>query len=436
VRGTHGWSLRQCAEIIAANAQVNMAANANKVWRWEHWEVTPDLDTQFALARALDIPIADVKRCPWPLWLPSEQLAGVSQPWTQEGAVEAVIEVSSKAPVDRRGFTVLTGTGLTASTLPWLQNPGPFIAALNGRQVTMSMIETIEQRIHTARCMDSEIGGAWLIDPVMADLQLMAGLLRNASYSEDLGQRLFRVTAELTELAAWSFLDAGRHAAAQQCYLAALRSAHTAGDRALGAYILTWMSYQTAWMGNPQDTVQLIQTAEASDQTAVPPAVAGIIAMHAARAHAKAGDNKAHSAALTRAFTSLDRAKPGTEPGWAYWIDESHFSCEMGFCFLEARRFPEAADHLSRGLDLFDEDKSFARDRAFYLSQLAVAHVRQREVEQACVVGKQTLDLVTELNSPRVTGHLYDLQRELHRYQEVPVVRGFTEQIQSQLVAT
>jgi len=33
-----------------------MAANANKVWRWERWEVIPDLDTQLTLARALNVP--------------------------------------------------------------------------------------------------------------------------------------------------------------------------------------------------------------------------------------------------------------------------------------------------------------------------------------------------------------------------------------------
>jgi hypothetical protein len=73
VRRRHGWSYQTCARVIARNAAElgvrNMAAERQKVWRWEHARCNPDKIAQRALARALDIPAGDVERYPWPAWL-------------------------------------------------------------------------------------------------------------------------------------------------------------------------------------------------------------------------------------------------------------------------------------------------------------------------------------------------------------------------------
>lgn len=47
-----------------------MAAQRQKIWRWEHRNVTPDRISQLALARELGVPESEVTAHPWPTWLP------------------------------------------------------------------------------------------------------------------------------------------------------------------------------------------------------------------------------------------------------------------------------------------------------------------------------------------------------------------------------
>ncbi|WP_374582934.1 hypothetical protein [Frankia sp. CiP3] len=74
VRAAHGWSYQQLARLIAQQARqmgvANMAAERQKIWRWEHKGVVPDQLSQRALAALLGVPAEVVAAHPWPAWLP------------------------------------------------------------------------------------------------------------------------------------------------------------------------------------------------------------------------------------------------------------------------------------------------------------------------------------------------------------------------------
>jgi len=360
-------------------------------------------------------------------------LAGLDQPWTQDGAVAAIVEVSRKAPVDRRDFTALTGSALTAPVLSWMCNPEPFTAAFDGGRIGTSIIKAVEQRIEAISRIDDEAGGGAVLDAISTDLQMVARLVKNASYTETVGRQLYAAMAGLAERAGWVFFDSNRHAAAQSYWLAGLRAAHITGDRARGGYVLGWMSYQAACVGDPKDAISFIQAAETGSKGAITPAVSAVLAALSARSYAQIRDKQAYSAAVNRAFTLLDRSQQGEEPSWAYWITEATLNDLAGNCFLAAGDFYQAVRHLDRGLGLLDE--SFVRDQAEHLTSLAVAYLRQREVEQACTTGVQALNLlVDQVNSPRIISSLRGFQRELAPYRAQPCVRDFTEQARQVLV--
>ncbi len=86
VRASRGWSYQQTARIIARRARemgVQMAAERQKIWRWEHRGVVPDQVSQRALAAVLGIPAEHVAQHSWPNWLPSVDV----RPCIQEIAV-------------------------------------------------------------------------------------------------------------------------------------------------------------------------------------------------------------------------------------------------------------------------------------------------------------------------------------------------------------
>jgi hypothetical protein len=80
-------------------------------------------------------------------------------------------------------------------------------------------------------------------------------------------------------------------------------------------------------------------------------------------------------------------------------------------------------------------DGRYVRGRAFNLSLLATAHAAQGEPEQACVVGRQALDLTVRLTSARSVRYVRDLVRRLRPRAGVPAVRDFTAEVCERLPA-
>lgn len=100
------------------------------------------------------------------------------------------------------------------------------------------MIDDLERVVETKQHMDDAIGGGTLLPSVQEDLRLVVLMLRNAAYTEEVGRRLHGVAAEMGRLAGWLAYDSDQHALAQRFWLAALRAAHSSGDRAMGANVL------------------------------------------------------------------------------------------------------------------------------------------------------------------------------------------------------
>jgi len=78
VRAARGWSCQHLARIPAARARrhgINMAAQRQKIWRWEHRGVTPDRLSQRLLAEELGLDLEVLAAHSWPDRLPSSRQA-------------------------------------------------------------------------------------------------------------------------------------------------------------------------------------------------------------------------------------------------------------------------------------------------------------------------------------------------------------------------
>jgi hypothetical protein len=122
VRRRHGWSYQDLARVIADNARilgVPMAARREKVWRWEHWGVVPEADSQRALARALGIPARELELRPWPRWLPAHGGMPDGLPWTTEGSLTALTALLDNGAGDPRGFPIADEQALLDAIADW-----------------------------------------------------------------------------------------------------------------------------------------------------------------------------------------------------------------------------------------------------------------------------------------------------------------------------
>jgi hypothetical protein len=361
------------------------------------------------------------------LYLPAD--TGLELPWSADGAVLAASEVIEVDAMDRRVFLQLTGTALTQPAFDWLITPKASAASrTTGRRVHDSHVDSVQHMTGQLRRMDDQFGGGAVLDLVHSQIQYVLNLLRNHRYTTEVGERLHGVTAELLRLAGWLSFDAGRHSQAQRYWLAALRGAHTAGDRSLGANILGFMSCQAKDLELYTESIKL---AEASRQgyPGASPKVRAILNLRAAEAYAQTGDTKACRAAIDAAYEAVRDTPPESgEPAWSYWMDEAQVNAQAGYCYMRMEDWSRAQNHLRTALRL--QADTFSREGALRRSLIAITHARQGDPEQACEVATRAVQALAEdVDSDRCVGHVRRVQQALTPYRKVTAVRDFDEHV-------
>lgn len=100
-----------------------------------------------------------------------------------------------------------------------------------------------------------------------------------------------------------------------------------------------------------------------------------------------------------RAPVPLAPRLAGSPPTPATWVDNNELQIMTGRCWTELRRPLRAVPVLESALNEYGNNH--ARDKALYLTWLAVAYLEAGEPEQAADVLFQALELSGDVNSAR-----------------------------------
>jgi transcriptional regulator with XRE-family HTH domain len=354
-------------------------------------------------------------------------------PWTVGGTLEVAREISEVNPVDRRSFIFLTGTALTVPAHDWLiARPVNDVSSSAGRVIEPGFVDSLDDMTGKLRHMDDQRGGGALINVVRAQTGYVASLLRDGQYTDSTGRRLHGTLGELLRLGGWVSYDSGDQAQAQRFWIAALHSAHTAGDSALGANILGFMSEPAKDLGRPDDAARLTETALAGYKGSSP-RVSAILYTRVASAYASKGDTSECRRAIDSAYDAF-RNSPleSGEPDWCYWMDERSLNASIGTSFLSLNDYPSACRHLELSLPEQYEQNPFVRDGAVRLTSLATAYTRAGEPERACEVGTRAIDaLSSQVDSVRLIARVQQLRDNLGPYMRVSAVQEFSDRVDS-----
>lgn len=354
------------------------------------------------------------------LYVPADD--GLDHAWDSGGALASLLEVLEADGVDRRYFLAVTGVSLTALAHQWLLDPVRVAAAVQGKRVDVRLLNDIERVVEARRGMDDAIGGGGLIRALREDLRIVTELLGNSSYTEDLGRRLHVAAAELSRLAGYQAVKAGQDATAQRYYAAALRAAHAAGDRAVGANILSFMAFQAISSGDPRDAVVMVDSAlQGGGQ--LTPAVAAYLHSRRARAAACCADLATWDRSQGLSFDLLARSRPEDEPAWLYWLGEAFLHGNAGAGALELGRVKDAERH--NRLAVATIKPELEMDRMEYLAQLARARVGIGEVEHACQAAVQAAAAVRRQDSAYTRQQLIRFRTEISPYASSTAVQEF-----------
>ncbi|WP_055697654.1 hypothetical protein [Streptomyces silaceus] len=334
----------------------------------------------------------------------------------------------SPRPGGRPREPSVTGEALVSGAVDWLvadEVTAPL--RTHGEELSPVDVEMLSTRIRQLRRMDDDRGGRVVLDWTVQDLRWAQRLAGEYAYDAGVGVRLHGAIAELGQLAGWLAADVGLEADSRRHFLEALRAARSAGDRELGAYIVSCMSYRALWSGQGHDALRLIRMARKGTAGAPAGIRQALLATREARAHAAVGDQTSCQHHLEQA---AELSQGGGDDGmpWAYWLTPAVMVADAGRAWLELGRPDRAEWHLQCGLEMLGGTQP--RNRLLHSASLADARLARDELDGAAEAVMAALDLAENLTSLRARVRLSGLRRRLLLHQDSASARQILERME------
>ncbi|WP_330174238.1 hypothetical protein OG875_12240 [Streptomyces sp. NBC_01498] len=296
------------------------------------------------------------------------------------------------------------------------------LLSLADGKVTRSTLLALKSSVEDYWRRDDEHGGAPLRPAVVGHLRYVMEMM--GSVRAPLRQDLQSLAAELARLAGWAYFDACQYSTARTYFTQALRLSHGQDDYLFMANVLSCMSLQATYEGQPSDAVALACKAQdtaraAGDQ----PLVMSMLHMREAFAHATLGDGSSCHQSIGRSRDAYENARDREDeaPSWVRYFDETKLIVDTGIALAKLGDCHRAEPLIAEGLRR--ETDAQQRGRAFHAFWLATAQLQQGRLEAACESAGFALDLSASLDSPRVAGHVREFHRRLAPYaRETPVI--------------
>ncbi|MEV5251532.1 hypothetical protein AB0K98_07165 [Streptomyces werraensis] len=395
---------------------------------------------------------------------PAPSATGVDLPWTGPQTVALLSEFSrSDLMLARRGFlgsslALSAGPSLIEPMQRWLvpsppsplPRPEPDVAPSSARargRLSKPELDLLETTTVMFRQWDAQCGGGLRRKAVVGQLHEVTDLLQEPQ-PEATTKRLFKVAAELAELAGWMSYDVGLQPTAQKYFVLALHAAKEAGDRPLGSYVLSNMSRQMIHLGRPEDALELIHLAQYGSRDCASPRVQSMLYAMEARAYANMGQPGRCKRAVRMAEDTFAEADEWDEPDpdWIRFFSEAELYAENSHSFRDlayvAGRSPTYASLaeplMQRAVELFGrEGGEHQRSYALNLIGMATVHLLQREPEKSTVLATEAIKAAKKVRSERVNTRIRKtVDTAVRDFGELAEVVALTERLAAELPET
>lgn len=351
--------------------------------------------------------------------------SGVDLPWAAPQTVELISEFSrSDLMLGRRGFLgaslgLAAGPALVEPMQRWLvptpsgpQGVLPRPSADRSEHPTALSAPELDLLETTAvmfRQWDAQCGGGLRRKAVVGQLHEVTDLLQE-THPERVAKRLFKVAAELAELAGWMSYDVGLQPTAQKYFVLALHAAKEAGDRPLGAYVLSNMGRQMIHLGRPDDALELVHLAQYGSRGSATATTQSMLHALEARAYANLGQPQKCHRAVRMAEESFSESCPAKDPDWIRFFSKGELHAENAHSYRDLT-YAAGRSHtyaslarpeMEKAVALFAADREHQRSYALNLVGMAGIDLLERSPEQACDRVQRAIDLAGKVRSERV----------------------------------
>jgi len=199
------------------------------------------------------------------------------------------------------------------------------------RQIGDQEVAQIRAVTEVFRSLDNAYGGRLTREAVVGQLISTVSLVKDTTYTEEVGRKLITGMGDLATVAGWMCHDVSMHTAAQRYFLLALQAAKEADDSNLGVHILSCMARQAGHLGRPGDALELIHLARYGARHTATPTVSALLHSLEARYYAMLGRLKDFARAAGQAEAAFADRDPARDPAWAAYFDTSEYTRQLGF---------------------------------------------------------------------------------------------------------
>ncbi len=317
-----------------------------------------------------------------------------------------------------------------ASAIARNASPSPSIAEAPGTE-----LPSLAGIRHGLRTLDGAYGRAPSTSLLPAASQHLGqvGAIRDTCRTASVRRELDACEADSAMLMGQLVWDASQrrdHATARLYFDQAIAAARRVGDPVTIAHGFLRNSYIALYGENDPLAGLAFAQGAAEAATRSSHTLAGLGLLHAAEAHAMLGDRADCERLLAAADTQLgciDRGDTG-----AHLFTEPEFDRLAGSCYLSLGKHVQAAELLAdTAARLHDRQKS----RAIVLGNLALAHVRQGDVDAAAGTLYQAIDLVGQTRGAGGLNLIFKATRELAPWRQEPVVHYVHDRVHDLMTA-
>ena len=309
--------------------------------------------------------------------------------------------------LDSSGTPAGAATAVASIILSWLTAlpDGTAASAVGDTEVFRHDVRRVRSVRTWLKDLDNAHGGGVAFPLAAAYLRSEVATLLHGSCDEATGTALLAAIAETELDTGWFAYDAGDHRLARLYLIHALRMAHAAGSRLLGARIVCALSHQALHVGQVSLSVDLARAARTGAGPEATPRAAAMLAAMEAMAHAGARDAARCEQALDDAERALTRAT--ADDGDPDWLDFD----EGGLLGHTARAVRDLAavtlaapDHARRTAARSVElcRAGHGRTRAQRNAILATTCVQTGDIDQAAAIGELIIADAWDLQSRHV----------------------------------
>ncbi|WP_369260148.1 helix-turn-helix domain-containing protein [Streptomyces sp. R35] len=306
------------------------------------------------------------------------------------------------------------------------------LLALADGQVTRSTLTALRSSVEDYWRLDDQHGGASLRPAVLGHLRYVTQLMRTAEAA--LHRDLQSLAAELARLVGWAYFDARQYSTARTYFTQALQLSRGQGDGLFMANVLSCMSLQATYDGNPIDALALACKAQDTARSSGDqPLVMSMLHMREAFAHATLRDALSCHQAIDRSRDAYEHARGREDeaPSWVRYFDETKLIVDTGIALARLGEAGRAEPLIAEGLRR--ERGAQQRGRAFHAFWLASTQLQQGRLDDACRSAGLALDLSATIDSPRVAGHVHEFHRRLTPYAREASVIAFEQRMREVL---